>query len=267
MATLKVYTNGISGYQHGVGNHQRAKRGDILGWTAATARRQLKWLWAVDSTALTGVGYAVTLTLRNCPETAADFHRFRRAWLKRVERMGAIRIHWVIEWTARGVPHLHAAVYFEEQLPREEWLAVHWMLAVGDENVTGLQGQDVKKISGALGWLKYLSKHAGRGASHYQRRGHPEGWDRTGRMWGHTGQWPVVEPIEIPGLAAHEFYRVRRIMRSWAVADARKAGDFKRVAYLRKAGRPDNEKESRYMGFSEWVPESVTLRLVEFLTS
>lgn len=251
----------------GVGTHERAKRGQVLGWTAATARRQVNWLRAIDATALSGQGYAVTLTLRNCPDTAADFHRYRRAWLMRLERMGAVRTHWVIEWTARGVPHLHAAVYFEERLRQPAMLAVHWMLAVGSENEVGLQGQDVKEISGALGWLKYLSKHAGRGAAHYQRRGHPEGWDRTGRMWGHTGDWPEIEPIEIPGLSNQDFYRLRRIARAWAVADARKIGDFKRMTYLRRAGRPDNERESRFQGVSEWIPEATALRLFEFLSS
>jgi hypothetical protein len=265
MPTMKVYVNGSSSYMGGTGDHKRAPRGDVVGWSPAAARRQMKWLWTVQSEQLTGSGYAVTLTMRETPATAVDFQKLRRAYVKRLERMGATRVHWVIEWQRRGTPHIHAAVYFAEQLTHEQrgWLAVHW-LVVSAPFGSELRGQHVDTIEGALGWLKYLSKHAARGASHYQRQGHPEGWSKTGRLWGHTGVWPVSEPMVLDHLSNAEFWRVRRILRGWAVADARKAGDWKRVAYLRKAGRPDTAHLSRYQGVSEWIPDSVTLRLVDF---
>lgn len=249
----------------GTGTHERSPRGDVLGWTPATARRQRNWLWTVDSDRLTGYGYAVTLTIRDCPPTAAEFHRLRRTWLKRIERMGAVRVHWVIEWTARKIPHLHAAVYFDHELDpmTQDMLAVNWIM-VASEFGTGLQGQEVKKIDGAMGWLKYLSKHASRGANHYQRSGHPEGWNKTGRLWGYTGDWPVDEPVVLEDLSAPEFWRLRRMMRAWAVADARKSRDWSRVAYLRRAGRPSDRAKSSYQGVSEWIPEHVALRLVDF---
>lgn len=266
MATLKLYRTGASSSMGGFGTHKRAKRGDVLGWTAGTARRHRNWLWGVDVSRLSGTGYAVTLTLRDCPESAVDFHRLRRAWVARVERMGAVRWHWVIEWTARGVPHLHAAVYFDGPLPVDGALAVHWLQVVDDPELARLVGQDVKEITGPLGWLKYLSKHAGRSAAHYQRRGHPPGWDKTGRMWGYGGDWPVDPPIEVEHLTNAEYYRLRRIFRAWAIADARKAQDWKRLAVLRAApGRVTNEKESRFQGVAEWIPEPVVLRLVEYL--
>lgn len=262
---MKLYRNGTSSYMGGTGDHKRAPRGEVRGWTAATARRQTQWLWTVESTALTGQGYAVTLTMRDCPPDAETFHRLRRTWLKRIERMGAIRTHWVIEWTRRGIPHLHAAVYFEHPLPlmQRAMLAVHW-ITVADAYGTSLKSQHVAEIDGALGWLKYLSKHASRGAAHYQRQGHPEGWTKTGRLWGHTGDWPVVEPIVLEGLSNPEFWRLRRMMRAWARADAAKAGDWSRLAYLRKAGRPPSRKLSSFQGVAEWIPEEVSLRLVEF---
>jgi hypothetical protein len=111
--------------------------------------------------------------------------------------------------------------------------------------------------------LKYLSKHAARGAKHYQRQGHPEGWEKTGRLWGYTGDWPTFEPMELTGLNSVEFYRVRRILRAWARADARAAGDWKRLSYLRHPRRVD-EKTSRFQGVSEWIPEHVTLRLIDY---
>lgn len=248
----------------GTGTHKRAPRGDIRGWTAATARRQRNWLWTVDPESLDGHGYAVTLTVRDTPETAADFDRLRRAYLKRLARMGAVRTHWVIEWQARGTPHIHAAVYAREELTREQrnMLVGHW-LAVSGDYASELSGQDMKRIDGPLGWLKYLAKHASRGAAHYQRSGHPDGWDKTGRLWGHTGDWPTVEPIELADLSNPEFWRVRRLMRAWSIADARKAGDWSRVRYLRRAPSAGDRSRSSYQGVSEWIPEDVMLRLVD----
>lgn len=264
MATMKVYRNGLSVGNGGVGLHERQPRGRICGWTPATARRQTRWLWTVDAEALTGHGYAVTLTLRDCPPDSATFHALRTSWLKRLDRMGAIRTHWVIEWQRRGIPHLHAAVYFPAALTPVERarLLQHWIELAGDYGTT-TWGQQVAPITGAMGWLKYLAKHAARGANHYQRTGHPEGWATTGRLWGHTGLWEVVEPIVLDQLNPREFWRLRRLMRAWAIADARKAGDWSRLAYLRRAGRPADRTVSSYLGVSEWIPEAVSLRLVE----
>ena len=175
--------------------------------------------------------------------TAVEWGQLRRAWIKRVNRLGAVRLHWIVEWQRRGAPHLHVAVYFPESAV---WgvvpggvvdsyrvgvssapegvqpisgragssdpsistcfpvLAVaprHSVSTLGSRMVddwleissryrSGLSGQDCKPIDGVLGWLRYLGKHASRGAAHYQRSGHPEGWEKTGRLWGHVGDWP-----------------------------------------------------------------------------
>lgn len=257
----------------GSGDHVRAPRGDIKGWTRDTARRHTQWLWQVRADDLDGAGFALTLTLRDTPETAEAFHRMRRAWLKRVERLGAIRVHWVIEWQERGTPHLHAAVYFPP-LPGAAFDTRHALAVVAWLDVCDVAGidaawrsQDAKSISGALGWLKYLAKHASRGANHYQRQGAPEGWEKTGRMWGHTGEWPTSEPIVLDGLSNREFWRLRRIARNWARNQAAASGDWKRLRYLRRSGRPDNRHQSSFQGVAEWIPENVSLRLVEFFTT
>lgn len=266
MPTMKLYQNGVSAYMGGVGTHERAPRGEIRGWTKAAARRQTQWLWTVNAEDLDGFGYALTLTMRDTPDTAADFEKARTAWIRRLERMGATRIHWVVEWQRRGTPHIHAAVYFDRELSAEEIPAMvgHW-LAVAGVWGAAVGSQYWDHIRGPLGWLKYLSKHASRGAAHYQRQGHPEGWNKTGRLWGHRGEWPVVEPLVIDSLRNEGFWRVRRMMRAWAVADARKVGDWKRVRYLRRAGRPNTRQLSSYQGVAEWIPESVSLRLLDFL--
>ena len=78
-------------------------------------------------------------------------------------------------------------------------------------------------MSNELGWLQYLSKHAARGAAHYQRAqgSIPSGWEgMTGRMWGHLGDFPTHEPL---GLELDDcgWFRFRRIVRGWRCAPAR----------------------------------------------
>lgn len=276
MATLKLYRNGVSTYTGGSGDHVRAKRGVVRGWTNETARRQLHWLWTVDEPMLSGHGYAVTLTIRDCPPTSDDFHRLRDAYLKRLVRMGATRVHWVIEWQRRGVPHMHAAVYFAEPLTDEDqdMLAVHWII-VATKFGTGLKGQQVDQITAIGGWLKYLAKHASRGARHYQRSGAPEGWEKTGRMWGKTGGWPEIEPIVLDDLSSPEFWRVRRALRAWARAQQsalvakpsrdpeRHAANLKTLSKMRRMPARQQRRESSYMGASEWINEAAMLRLVQ----
>jgi hypothetical protein len=284
---MKMYRNGTTAHMSiPRENPTWGPRGGCMGWNSATANRQKKWLWTVDPGQLTGQGFAVTLTVRDCPADAATWAAMRRAWIRRIERkLPVIRIHWVTEWQARMVPHMHCAVYLEHpewaaavqmgpdsagnalsaiwwpEVFRVEWLAV--VRAFSPE--TAYDSQDVKEIAGSLGWLKYMSKHASRGANHYQRVGHPESWNKTGRMWGHTGEWPEVEPVELDGLSNQEFYRVRRMMRRWAEADAKKNRDWSRLAYLRRQAKRVEKKLSRFQAASEWIPEDVSLRLVDYL--
>jgi hypothetical protein len=245
-------------------------RGDVIGWNASTARRQKLWLWTVDESALTGIGVAVTLTVGECPPDAATWRRMRDAWLKRIGRkFPVLRVHWVTEWQRRMVPHTHAAVYLDlpvVSIITQGQLAVEWLLVCDAFGLpASLSSQDVKLIAPGGGWSKYMSKHAARGANHYQRTGHPKSWNKTGRMWGHTGDWPTVEPTELK-ITHQQFYRIRRIMRAWAIADARKTSDWGRVAFLRRsAGHERTRQKSQYQAVSEWIPESATLRLVDYL--
>ena len=263
---MKLYQNGVSAYMGGSGDHERAPRGEVRGWSRAAARRQTLWLLAIKSEDLTGHGYAVTVTMLHTPETALEMHKVRRAYLARLDRMGATRVHWVVEWQARGTPHFHLAVYFDRELTPIEttMLLVHWLQAASRYE-PGVQSQTWEHIRGPVGWLKYLAKHAARGVSHYQRQGHPEGWVKTGRLWGSIGDWPVIEPIVLSELNNREFYRVRRLIRAWAFADARKLGDRDRMKYLKLSKARGGSEKSRYLGASEWIPEAPMIRLVELL--
>jgi hypothetical protein len=269
--------------------HERAKRTAVVGWSKEAVRRHTKWLYSVKADDLDGQGIAATLTLRDCPEDSAAFHALRRAWIRRVERMGATRIHWVIEWQRRGVPHMHIAVYSDPhrstysrtafgessrtaELPRginAGDLIKHW-IAVAEPYGVDAAAQDVKAITGAVGWLQYLSKHAARGAAHYQRSGKPAGWEKTGRLWGHIGAWPVEEPLKFQ-VPQEAFFRYRRLVRSWRLADARSESDpvtrARRISSARGMLRCNDRPLSEVRGISEWIAQDQLISFLGLLAS
>jgi hypothetical protein len=90
---------------------------------------------------------------------------------------------------------------------------------VAAEYDAGLRGQQVTAITGPVGWLKCLSKHAARGVRHYQRQGKPAGWEKTGRLWGHGGEWRATEPLRLQ-LTTEHAWQVRRLVKRYAIAQA-----------------------------------------------
>lgn len=275
MPTVTSYRNGMTAGVGG-GNPSPVKRSAVKGWSQGAVRRHTKWLYSIDAGRLDGEGIALTLTMKSTPATAADFHAMRRAFFMRLDRMGVTRYHWVVEWQRRGTPHLHVAVYFPPIEPgsfhdmpeypsRAEWLIIHW-LAVASDYGASIRAQDYKPIDGALGWLQYLSKHAARGVKHYQRMGHPEGWEKTGRLWGYGGDWPVDEPMRF-NMPREAYWRYRRLVRAWTVADARKSGKASRIAYSRRMLACPIPNLSAVRGVSGWLPEDISLQLVGLLES
>jgi hypothetical protein len=290
MATFKAYPNGST---MGVGNAAPVggKRGEVVGWSAASVRRHKRWLYGVEAPQLSGQGDAVTLTMRDTPGTVEEWQRLLRLLFDGLRDRGMIRWHWVVEWQRRGTPHLHLAVYGPEnedlsvarssvgdasnprgarlgpplpprrippgvlpasgRSPGVEVVALWLRLTEGYGS--GRCAQYITPITGPVGWLKYLSKHASRGVKHYQRQGKPAGWEKTGRLWGYGGEWPVSPPVE-GMLTGEQYHRVRRMVRSWAVADARARGDFRGVAYLRRMLKCPDRMLSTVRGVSEWVP-------------
>lgn len=264
---MTSYLNGSTAHSAGVGSHVRAKRGEVTGWSKSAVRRHTQWLYTVSADELTEHGYALTLTLRDCPPSSVEFQKLRRAYLMRLERLGMIRSHWVIEWQRRGVPHLHLAVYFPKALDPfgVTMLLGHWV-AVSASYGAELGAQHVDTIGGPLGWLQYLSKHAARGAAHYQRQGKPEGWEKTGRLWGYTGSWPIAEPMK-HDMSLPAYWRYRRLVRSWRIANARAAGDPRRIKYARRMLECHDPKLSPVRGVSEWIPEEVNMGFLVLLAA
>lgn len=260
MATFKAYVNGAT---MGRGNAQPVggKRGDVEGWSAASVRRHKRWLYSVEAPGLDGVGDAVTLTMRETPGSVDVWQVMLRRLFQGLRDRGMCRWHWVVEWQRRGTPHLHMAVYGPDGAPLRPGLEVVALwLRIASEHGAMPSAQHITPITGPVGWLKYLSKHASRGVKHYQRQGKPAGWEKTGRLWGYGGNWPLATPLE-GALTDQQFWRVRRMVRAWAVADARARGDWRGVGYLRRMLACDDRGLSTVRGVSEWVPGPVFVRM------
>lgn len=276
MPVWKVYRHGMTaGTPPSRNNHVRGIRGDVGGWSKSSTRSNTRFLYSVDERELTGHGFALSLTIRECPPTADDWKRVREAFAVRMRRMGMVRMHWLTEWQKRGVPHMHAAVWFDDELAQRDPFALrtikeHW-LAVASAYGAGEKGQHVALISDSLGWFKYLAKHAVRGLGHYQRSNEsvPAGWQKTGRMWGHLGDWPVGKIGDFY-VDDEGHFRGRRIFRRWAIANARaevRQGKSlrSRITWARGMLRCNEHGPSRLRGLNDWVPLEVSSRVLVWL--
>ena len=284
MPTIKVYHHGTTCCCPSESNHARVPRGEVGGWSPRSIRSNVRFLYSIDESRLTGHGVALTLTVRDCPAAHDDWHKIRAAFIKRLQRMGLIRMHWAIEWQSRGVPHLHAAVWFPEGNPGV-WAAIlrHW-LQVGERYRPEPHAQYLTPITDSVGWFKYVSKHAARGLSHYQRSPEnvPEGWEKTGRMWGYLGDWPLRDAMVFEA-SLEAFWRYRRLCRAWRVADARRDRSRpgmspetrekvervrrRRISSARRALACADRRLSEVRGVSEWIPDDVQVRMIVYLIS
>lgn len=272
MATFKAYPNGAT-MGHGNAAPVGGKRGSISGWSAASVRRHKRWLYAVQAPDLNGRGDAITLTMRDAPEDHRRWEQLRKRLMDRLRDGGALRWHWVVEWQRRGTPHLHMAVYWPDGSDRGGWDVVGMWRDIASAYGVELQAQHVTAITGPVGWLKYLSKHASRGVAHYQRQGMPAGWEKTGRLWGYGGDWPIAEPVE-GALSTDQMWRVRRMVQRYAIAQARSAAlqhavwepkkaaaAWDSVGFLRRMRKCSDRALSSVRGISEWVPGPVFLEM------
>lgn len=276
MRTMKVYLHGVTmGTRPSSTPHVRAKRGTVGGWSAGATRRNVAFLRSVEPDSLTNgpdgplIGFAVTLTLRDCPPSSESFHKLRRAYLMRLGRMGLYRCHWVIEWQRRGVPHIHGAFWFPASKGVHDFQRLvdsiidHWLAVAGPYGVSR-RAQHLAIIDDAVGWFQYVAKHAARGVKHYQRSSEnmPEGWSTTGRMWGKTGEWVTRDAMEFH-LSDDVYFRLRRLARSWRIADARASGDSYRIKTARELLKHPDPEVSKLRGISEWISQDDLLMLLD----
>lgn len=241
------------------------KRGETKGWTTTATRNNTKFLYSVDTQALTGYGVAFTFTVKELPPSPADWNRLRDSFLQHCRRMGLIRYHWVTEWQRRGVPHLHGCLYFDspKTLNDMRHLSSHWCKLAKKYGASYL-GQHVVPIQSATGWLNYLSKHASRGVKHYQRASKPASWLNTGRVWGKGGDWPVNAVYA--QLDRPTYWILRRLIKNWRKSDARviRKGIVyaSRISRSRRVLKCSNRGASSCRGMSEWIPQELSLMML-----
>lgn len=275
MRTITLYRHGVSmGTPSAKPNKNPPKRGEVNGWSSAATRRNINFLRSIDENAIQCTqdgellqALALTLTLRDCPDSHDEWHKLRRSFIKRLERLGLYRSHWVTEWQRRGVPHLHGAFWFPMPQHPDQfkfYLIDQWLDLTYEKYGARPGSQYVTPIYDSIGWFKYLAKHAARGLSHYQRSPEnvPQGWKKTGRIWGHTGKWPTIEPDKHVVYQDH-FFRMRRYARAWRKADARKSGNRHRISQARRMLKHNDPELSKLRGVSEWIPDSVSSTLLD----
>jgi hypothetical protein len=270
--------SGINAHVPSPGNKTPPKRGITNGWTRAVASRNRRFLMSVQPDHLDGFGYTFTLTTRGTAGSSLDFTRRREALFEAMRRAGMIRLHWVTEWQRRGAPHLHICAFFpcpwEDLLGRIDVVAT-WV-RLNDDLGCSPRAQHAFPLHHAVGWFGYVAKHAARGVLHYQRNRTtlPKGWQSTGRMWGHGGIWPLSE--EERDVTIEQFWRLRRLVRSWLTAQARSqraaawSGNQVRDAesrlwHARKMLRCTDRRFSPVKPIGHWVPASVQARLLDAL--
>ena len=269
MPVLTEYRHGMTmGIPPGRNDHVRAKRQEVEGWTDASTRRNTRFLYSVDERKLTGNGYALSLTIRDCPPTAADWMKVREQFFKRLRRLGLVRGHWLTEWQRRGVPHMHCALWFEPNVNGLPLLiSTHWREAASAYGA-GSRGQHIEQITDSVGWFQYLSKHAVRGLGHYQRSADsiPQGWKKTGRMWGHLGEWPTIDPVRY-AFDMETFWALRRMVQRWRLADARASGDRHRLRSARRMLQSSDRSAASVRGIGEWIGTVQTQQFLRHLAA
>ena len=286
MPTATVYAHGFNMGQAGR-NDTPPPRGLVTGWSEASIRRNRNFLYAVDVDALKACpGLALTLTVRDLPPTAAEWSRLRDNFLFCLRREGFAFLHWLTEFQLRRVPHLHMAVFLlpgssEDQAIRFAGAAFrHWLRLAAPYNASP-KAQYMNLIYDALGWNQYQSKHAARGLHHYQRSqaSLPPSWRgaSAGRMWGKLGNWPLCPEFKLQ-LDLKAFAFMRRVIRSWRLADARQAllkakrpqdrqSAIRRIRSARRMLLCPDRRLSSVRGISEWLPQKETLRVLALASS
>lgn len=253
---IRILPNGGTVYTQSPTSKTTPTRSECKGWSRAISRRNTDFLLSVDADHLTGTGYALSLTIRDCPATPQAWQATRRKFVERLRRSGMIRLHWLTEWQRRGCPHLHAAVWFSD-VHHPDTIAAHWLRSASTYHA-GPWSQDVKPITGAAGWFEYLAKHAARSVSNYQRSPEniPAEWGgKTGRMWGHLGYWPTSEQKQIEAPARVES-QYRRLMVRYQMGKARRQLDRERFLYFRRYLSKAPPETSRAAALPRlWIPE------------
>ena len=275
MALVSIARHGYSAAGGNMDGVPPQGRGGSRGWSKRSKKSNEEFLQSIDFEHLSGVPYAVTLTLptTRIPD-AKEFHAMLKAYTERLRRYGVIRWHWLIEWTNKHQPHTHMVIWVPQEMGQFGIDAsIMWLdIAAAHGFECKIQAQDIKPIT-SVGWLQYVAKHGAKSVHAAQRENLPAvGWDTPGRVWGYgpRSAWPSKanrEPMRFD-LPQPAFWKLRRLCRSYAIAQARLSRhDEAYGARIRSARRmlQAPKEQSPYRGCSGWVPEDVMLTYLNML--
>jgi hypothetical protein len=271
--TVRIGALGLSGGPAGPGGSPGA-RGEVFGWSPGSARRNAQFLRSVDPTQLP-VGLTFTLTLRDLPPEG-DWHRLRDNLGRHLRRLRCRCWHYVVEWTKRGIPHLHGVIFFDDPDGTEARSLVSGWLRWAGEWGAGSRGQHIAEMYEVTGWFEYASKHMARGAGALQRDSEaaPKSWSKTGRMWSKGGAWPQSECVE--ALTDAEWFIFRRWVERWQAA-AFKTKERRTTGWRSESWRrsrmwlrhrrvfPETRVASASRGLSLFIPDAVAHRFLKYL--
>ncbi|MEE9322436.1 MAG: hypothetical protein V3U76_18490 [Granulosicoccus sp.] len=264
MPVLTILPHGVTGGFGGSHAAEPPVRSEINGWSSHSAKRNTKFLRSILHGSLTGYGYALSLTVRYCPNSHTDWQKLRNAFFQRLRRLGVTRCHWIVEWQRRRIPHMHLAIWFDDAMAHNVVID-HW-LAVTERYESRSIAQDVKDIYGYDGWAKYVSKHLSRGLQHAQRcnSARPRGWTKSGRVWGKFGNWTTDAGHRVE-MSDDAFWSLRRIIKRYRIAQVRQASEWKSLTFLRRSLKCADPEKSAVIGLNEWIPQQVQLRIIHIM--
>lgn len=214
---------------------QGLKRGNTSGWSKSASQTNTRFLMSIDMQKLSGIPYSVTLTIPALGDevpNSLEFHNMLNDLFKRmIYRGNWLRVHWLIEFTAKLTPHVHMTVWVNESEPETPEIGeadlfsstlFNWSQICQKRGLKiSPKSQYVRRVDSQV-WLEYLSKHGARGKANYQRARLPESWQKSsGRMWGKRGNWSEREqPIEV-NFSISEFHTFRRLGRNLLLSKLR----------------------------------------------
>ena len=188
------------GLKHHEQRRGGGKRGRIVGFSAASARRLL-------FCARNFPGLSVMLTLTYPGDFPLDGRTVKNHWRRMRQwfsRRGNASGLWFLEFQARGAPHFH--VFMPSEVPKND-VAAAWYEIVGSGDIRHLwAGTRTEALRNPQAAGAYAAKYA----SKTVQKDVPEGFLDVGRFWGTWGHARICEETVLPWREAVPLVRAVR---------------------------------------------------------
>jgi hypothetical protein len=234
----------------------RARRGIILGFSAAARKRMIEMMASINRARVRYMPLMVTLTYPAAwPSEPKVWKQHLDTWLKRLERKyEGLAAVWKLEFQSRGAPHFHLLCFGARWIDAK-WCARAWYEVVGSGDERHLMaGTEVKRVRSWRGVMSYASKYLAKKTTENLP-------GMVGRFWGvHHRERLPFDLITIP-MEHEQYLLLRRMLDRWsnATADTRAARSGR--YYRKRSGRMGGE----YLGFTLFADCSRVVQLLRVL--